>query len=70
MSEGESILLNDVETKMNLVDRIDQAVLHYNRAIAALKVINNSYINCYFNNVNNYRRQVLPRTIYNSKRNI
>lgn len=39
MSEGESILLNDAENKISLVDRLDEAVLHYNKAIAALKVV-------------------------------
>lgn len=46
MSEGESILLSQADNKIILVDRLDQGVLHYNRAIAALKA--SSCLLCYF----------------------
>lgn len=37
LCEGEAQLINDGETSKNIVERLDYAIVHYNKALAALK---------------------------------
>lgn len=71
MCEGESKLINEENANINLVDRIDVAILHYNKAIAALKVCKTNSFR--FNNVTGafyyFRPRAPRRTTFNSKRN-
>lgn len=70
MSEAESTLLNDGENKISLVDRIDEAILRYNRAIAALKVRKTDLKTVKFCTcVLMFRLRVRPRTICSFRRN-
>lgn len=73
MSEAEAQLLNiDDSMKNSLVDHLNEAISHYNKAIAALKVLR--YLFRFSFNVANdvfgyFRQQAHQITIYNFKRN-
>lgn len=67
MSESETYLLSSDDT---LVNRLEKAIIHYNKAIAALKVRLKILLSKYKYSFFIYRQQVLHHIIYNSKRSI